>query len=131
MFVKVRIFTLETFGRGFPLWLHFIPGIQFRTDNEPFKVSTISIFSFHVVNHWCLLVELWVALFCYLFQAEMQRFTAKIVDMMKQEKLYASQGGPIILSQVPFLALSYLLLIEVFDFHCVSSSVVATAMMDL
>ncbi|KAG5566745.1 hypothetical protein RHGRI_002326 [Rhododendron griersonianum] len=54
---------------GFPLWLHFIPGIKFRTDNEPFKV-------------------------------EMQRFTAKIVDLMKQEKLYASQGGPIILSQI-------------------------------
>lgn len=35
-------------------------------------------------------------------QAEMQRFTAKIVDLMKQEKLYASQGGPIILSQVFF-----------------------------
>ncbi|KAI9162102.1 hypothetical protein LWI28_023898 [Acer negundo] len=32
--------------------------------------------------------------------AEMQQFTAKIVDMMKQEKLYASQGGPIILSQI-------------------------------
>lgn len=30
----------------------------------------------------------------------MQRFTAKIVDMMKEEKLYASQGGPIVLSQV-------------------------------
>ncbi|MBA0745108.1 hypothetical protein Gogos_007698, partial [Gossypium gossypioides] len=30
----------------------------------------------------------------------MQRFTAKIVEMMKQEKLYASQGGPIILSQI-------------------------------
>ncbi|KAF3512908.1 hypothetical protein F2Q69_00002410 [Brassica cretica] len=54
---------------GFPVWLHFIPGIKFRTDNEPFK-------------------------------AEMQRFTAKIVDLMKQERLYASQGGPIILSQV-------------------------------
>ncbi|XP_042439473.1 beta-galactosidase 8-like isoform X3 [Zingiber officinale] len=54
---------------GFPVWLHFIPGIKFRTDNEPFK-------------------------------REMQRFTAKIVDMMKQEKLYASQGGPIILSQI-------------------------------
>ncbi|KAK5830423.1 hypothetical protein PVK06_014217 [Gossypium arboreum] len=54
---------------GFPLWLHFIPGIKFRTDNEPFK-------------------------------AEMRRFTAKIVEMMKQEKLYASQGGPIILSQI-------------------------------
>ncbi|CAL9155385.1 unnamed protein product [Musa hybrid cultivar] len=54
---------------GFPLWLHFIPGIKFRTDNEPFK-------------------------------REMQRFTTKIVEMMKQEKLYASQGGPIILSQI-------------------------------
>ncbi|KAJ1689107.1 hypothetical protein LUZ63_013262 [Rhynchospora breviuscula] len=54
---------------GFPLWLHFIPGIKFRTDNEPFKT-------------------------------EMQRFTAKIVDLMKQENLYASQGGPIILSQI-------------------------------
>ncbi|KAL0460685.1 UNVERIFIED_CONTAM: Beta-galactosidase 8 [Sesamum latifolium] len=32
-------------------------------------------------------------------QAEMRRFTAKIVNMMKQENLYASQGGPIILSQ--------------------------------
>ncbi|WJX50255.1 Beta-galactosidase 8 [Trifolium repens] len=54
---------------GFPLWLHLIPGIKFRTDNEPFK-------------------------------AEMKRFTAKIVDLMKQENLYASQGGPIILSQI-------------------------------
>ncbi|KAJ7980980.1 Beta-galactosidase [Quillaja saponaria] len=54
---------------GFPLWLHFIPGIEFRTDNEPFK-------------------------------SEMKRFTAKIVSMMKQENLYASQGGPIILSQI-------------------------------
>ncbi|PRQ33629.1 putative glycosidase [Rosa chinensis] len=54
---------------GFPLWLHFIPGIKLRTDNEPYK-------------------------------AEMQRFTAKIVEMMKNEKLYASQGGPIILSQI-------------------------------
>ncbi|CAN6479316.1 unnamed protein product [Victoria cruziana] len=54
---------------GFPLWLHFVPGIEFRTDNEPFK-------------------------------AEMQRFTSKIVQLMKQEQLFASQGGPIILSQI-------------------------------
>ncbi|CAL0304087.1 unnamed protein product [Lupinus luteus] len=54
---------------GFPFWLHLIPGIKFRTDNEPFK-------------------------------AEMQRFTTKIVDMMKQENLFASQGGPIILAQI-------------------------------
>ncbi|KAH9796775.1 Beta-galactosidase 8 [Citrus sinensis] len=54
---------------GFPVWLHFIPGIQFRTTNNPFK-------------------------------EEMKRFLAKIIDLMKQENLFASQGGPIILAQV-------------------------------
>ncbi|KAI7758048.1 hypothetical protein M8C21_007412 [Ambrosia artemisiifolia] len=54
---------------GFPLWLHFIPGIQFRTINGP-------------------------------FQAEMELFLAKIVNLMKDENLFASQGGPIILAQV-------------------------------
>jgi hypothetical protein len=33
----------------------------------------------------------------------MQGFTQKIVQMMKNERLFASQGGPIILSQVLFL----------------------------
>ncbi|TYI59902.1 hypothetical protein E1A91_D10G068300v1 [Gossypium mustelinum] len=54
---------------GFPVWLKYIPGIVFRTNNGPFK-------------------------------AQMQRFTKKIVDMMKAERLYESQGGPIILSQI-------------------------------
>ena len=31
----------------------------------------------------------------------MQKFTQKIVDMMKEEKLFEHQGGPIILAQVP------------------------------
>ncbi|KAK6163297.1 hypothetical protein DH2020_000161 [Rehmannia glutinosa] len=72
LFVHLRIgpyVCAEWNYGGFPLWLHFIPGIVLRTDNEPFK-------------------------------AEMKKFTAKIVDMMKQENLYASQGGPIILSQI-------------------------------
>lgn len=30
----------------------------------------------------------------------MHKFTKKIVDMMKGERLFESQGGPIILSQV-------------------------------
>eukprot|EP00256_Glycine_max_P068808 XP_025983403.1 beta-galactosidase 8-like [Glycine max] len=30
----------------------------------------------------------------------MKQFTAKIMDMIKQENLYASQGGPIILCQI-------------------------------
>ncbi|KAE8659884.1 Beta-galactosidase 5 [Hibiscus syriacus] len=54
---------------GFPVWLKYVPGISFRTDNEPFKRA-------------------------------MQGFTQKIVQMMKNERLFASQGGPIILSQI-------------------------------
>ncbi|CAK7336546.1 unnamed protein product [Dovyalis caffra] len=54
---------------GFPVWLHSMPGIEMRTDNDVFK-------------------------------NEMQNFTTLIVDMMKQEKLFASQGGPIILAQI-------------------------------
>ncbi|KAJ9183730.1 hypothetical protein P3X46_007542 [Hevea brasiliensis] len=34
------------------------------------------------------------------FMDEMQNFTTLIVDMMKQENLFASQGGPIIIAQV-------------------------------
>ncbi|XP_060672991.1 beta-galactosidase 16-like [Ziziphus jujuba] len=34
------------------------------------------------------------------FKREMERWTTKIVNMMKSEGLYASQGGPIILSQI-------------------------------
>ncbi|TXG60274.1 hypothetical protein EZV62_014847 [Acer yangbiense] len=60
---------------GVPVWLHYIPGTVFRTDNEPFKV--------------------WNWLLYY-----MQRFTTVIVNLMKKEKLFAPQGGPIILSQV-------------------------------
>ncbi|CAN4083968.1 unnamed protein product [Withania somnifera] len=54
---------------GFPMWLHFIPGIKFRTTNE-------------------------------LFKNEMKLFLAKIVNLMKDENLFATQGGPIILTQV-------------------------------
>ncbi|XP_027124554.2 beta-galactosidase [Coffea arabica] len=54
---------------GFPVWLKYVPGISFRTNNGPFK-------------------------------AAMQKFTTNIVNMMKAERLYEPQGGPIILSQV-------------------------------
>lgn len=40
----------------------------------------------------------------------MQRFTQKIVQMMKNEKLFESQGGPIIISQVWFLGSAFLFL---------------------
>ncbi|KAK9102398.1 hypothetical protein Sjap_019652 [Stephania japonica] len=54
---------------GYPVWLHNLPGIEIRTDNEVYK-------------------------------NEMQIFTTFIVDMMKKEKLFASQGGPIIIAQI-------------------------------
>ncbi|KAG1328083.1 Beta-galactosidase 7 [Cocos nucifera] len=54
---------------GFPFWLHDVPGIVFRSDNEPFKFY-------------------------------MKRFVENIVNMMKFEKLYYPQGGPIIISQI-------------------------------
>ncbi|KAK9937829.1 hypothetical protein M0R45_014597 [Rubus argutus] len=54
---------------GFPVWLHNIPGIKLRTNNDIYK-------------------------------NEMQNFTTLIVDMMKHEHLFASQGGPIILAQI-------------------------------
>ncbi|KAA8547039.1 hypothetical protein F0562_003468 [Nyssa sinensis] len=56
-----------TYG-GFPFWLHDVPDIIYRSDNEPFKFY-------------------------------MQNFTTKIVKLMKSEGLYASEGGPIIISQ--------------------------------
>ncbi|KAL5740697.1 hypothetical protein ACOSQ2_029877 [Xanthoceras sorbifolium] len=54
---------------GFPVWLHNIQNITFRTNNEAYK-------------------------------NEMKIFTTLIVDMMRHEDLFASQGGPIILAQI-------------------------------
>ncbi|KAH1141983.1 hypothetical protein GYH30_032938 [Glycine max] len=34
-----QIWPLTFLNSGFPLWLHFIPGIQFRTDNKPFEAA--------------------------------------------------------------------------------------------
>lgn len=41
-----------------------------------------------------------IFLFIFDLKMAMQGFTQKIVQMMKNERLFASQGGPIILSQV-------------------------------
>nr|KAJ0215945.1 hypothetical protein LSAT_V11C300130520 [Lactuca sativa] len=72
MYVHLRIgpyICAEWNFGGFPVWLKYVPGISFRTDNEPFKSA-------------------------------MKGFTEKIVNLMKSEKMFESQGGPIILSQI-------------------------------
>ncbi|XP_042380353.1 beta-galactosidase 7-like [Zingiber officinale] len=72
LYVSLRIgpfIQAEWSYGGLPFWLHDVPDIVFRSDNEPFK--------FH-----------------------MRKYVTKIVDLMKSEKLFASQGGPIIISQI-------------------------------
>ncbi|KAJ8769849.1 hypothetical protein K2173_008931 [Erythroxylum novogranatense] len=54
---------------GLPAWLHDVPGIVYRSNNNRFKVR-------------------------------MRRFVTKMVKMMQSHNLFASQGGPIILSQI-------------------------------
>lgn len=72
MYLILRIgpfVAAEWYFGGVPVWLHYVPGTVFRTENKP-------------------------------FQYHMQKFTTFIVNLMKQEKLFAPQGGPIILAQI-------------------------------
>ncbi|XP_004500729.2 beta-galactosidase 13-like [Cicer arietinum] len=72
MYVTLRVgpfIQAEWNHGGLPYWLREVPGIIFRSDNEPYK--------YH-----------------------MQKFVSKIIQMMKDEKLFAPQGGPIILAQI-------------------------------
>ncbi|KAJ8767433.1 hypothetical protein K2173_017477 [Erythroxylum novogranatense] len=55
---------------GFPVWLHNLPGVD--------ELRTTNS----------------------VYMNEMQNFTTLIVDMVKKEKLLASQGGPIIIAQI-------------------------------
>ncbi|KAL2482853.1 Beta-galactosidase [Forsythia ovata] len=54
---------------GFSVWLKYVPGISFSTDNGPFKFMVSEIFY---------------------TKAAMQKFTTTIVNMRKAEKLYES-----------------------------------------
>lgn len=85
-----------------------MPGAVFRTDSEPFKVKKC-------LNGICSAVySAFLHFFCYvvcrcfaclfekvvsLSQSHMKSFTTLIVDLMKKENLFSSQGGPIILAQ--------------------------------
>ena len=53
-------------------------------------------------------------------QYHMKRFVEKVVSLMKDEKLFASQGGPIILSQVPSPLVSSML-VHQFTNSCFST----------
>ncbi|KAI4318678.1 hypothetical protein MLD38_032353 [Melastoma candidum] len=72
MYVTLRVgpfIQAEWNHGGLPYWLREVPGIIFRSDNEPFK------------NH-------------------MKQYVEKVINMVKEQNLFASQGGPIILAQI-------------------------------
>ena len=72
MYVTLRVgpfIQAEWNHGGLPYWLREVPGIIFRSDNEPYK-------------------------------KHMKAYVSKIIQMMKDEKLFAPQGGPIILAQI-------------------------------
>lgn len=52
------------------------------------------------VRHMMASIWLRCILHLLVLQLAMQKFTQKVVQMMKDENLFESQGGPIILSQV-------------------------------
>lgn len=51
----------------------------------------------------------------------MQKFTQKIVSMMKAEKLFQTQGGPIIMSQVTKTGILNKIFICIIDFSYLSN----------
>jgi hypothetical protein len=99
---KIVQFVCEGF-RGVPVWLHYIPGTVFRTNNEPFKVGVPREFCSVFFGKFADLGDTKYMIpsdTLFWMQFHMKTFTTKIVDMMKKERFFASQGGHIILSQV-------------------------------
>lgn len=46
------LIKFQFLNSGFPVWLHFVPGIVFRTDNEPFKVLKLTLLWISVLLFW-------------------------------------------------------------------------------
>ena len=83
---------------GLPVWLHNILGIQLRTASPLYMV----IWNF-----------LYLLVFFFGLIKNIYNCSTLIVDMMKRENLFASQGGPIILSQVSKLYLVFIVFVKV------------------
>ncbi|KAF8670752.1 hypothetical protein HU200_050417 [Digitaria exilis] len=75
---------------GLPAWLRDIPGVQFRLHNEPFEIDSPK-----QVESLLMMI-----LFYTQWQREMETFTTLIVNKMKDAKMFAGQGGPVILAQI-------------------------------
>lgn len=88
--------------RGLPYWLREVPGIFFRTDNKPFKVLYGTYKYMSKSKCMCFVTIKYIKRYDQkiLLQEHTERYVRMILDKMKEERLFASQGGPIILGQV-------------------------------
>ncbi|OEL18137.1 Beta-galactosidase 7 [Dichanthelium oligosanthes] len=78
---------------GLPFWLRGISNITLRCDNEPFKPISITNMSQNNCKQATNRYPVY-------HQSHMQKFVTKIVNLMKDERLFYPQGGPIIISQI-------------------------------
>ncbi|PKA66373.1 Beta-galactosidase 13 [Apostasia shenzhenica] len=116
MYVTLRIgpfIQAEWNYGGFPYWLKEVENITFRTDNPAFKhllwrklvvvhqqqATTVGSEdgALHLHSETR---QVFQSPTSFVLGYYMETFVAKIVHMMKEEKLFASQGGPIILAQI-------------------------------
>ncbi|RHN64644.1 putative beta-galactosidase [Medicago truncatula] len=58
---------------GFPVWLKYVPGIAFRTDNQPFKVGNLE-FQYYCV----IIITTSMHCVCFLVFSELQNFIMSI-----------------------------------------------------
>lgn len=79
---------------------------EFSSVQQMLLLRLVPVFlSVEIVSHYtCTSFKWFILMPCELVQNEMKHFLAKIVEMMKEENLFATQGGPIILAQVLFLS---------------------------
>jgi hypothetical protein len=87
--------VFSTFSSGLPYWLREIDRIIFRANNDAYKVTK----EFNgCYKTWT--EQFWTDAFGLFMQKEMERFVRFIVQKLKDAELFASQGGPVILTQV-------------------------------
>lgn len=106
--------------QGFLVWLKYVPGISFETDNGPFKVIVLHLLSNlspFAIYMYCI-CPFFGSYFLLVLQMAMQEYTKMVVDTMKSEKLFESQGGTIILRPIILLRYDFCfgLLFSFFDF---------------
>ena len=93
-------FKILCYGRGFPIWLHFIPGIQFRTTNAPFKVGTCTSVEIGSRNKcssfkWFYIDAIWIReLFLFIkCRMKWRNFLQKLLEWWRRSICSRHKGG--------------------------------------